>query len=103
MNGACHDGAEAWWAWPLEFAERACCCPARPVAVVVMPPTAGRPYPVELLLCTRHYQVSVSALIAAGATVYDAAGVVIQACGVLVPGRGNLRWPGQSRTATGPG
>lgn len=67
----------AWWAWPLEVAERACCCPARPAAVVVMPPASGRPYPIDLLLCTHHYRISVLALLAAGAMVYDAAGVVI--------------------------
>jgi hypothetical protein len=68
-----------WWAWPLEFAERACCCPARPTAVVVMPSSRGRPYPVDLLLCAHHYQASVAALLAAGAAVYNAAGVVIPA------------------------
>lgn len=67
----------AWWAWPLEFAGRACCCPARPAAVVVMPPAGERPYPVDLLLCAHHYRVSVAALLAAGAAVYDVAGVVI--------------------------
>jgi hypothetical protein len=69
----------AWWAWPLEFAERACCCPARPLAVVVIPPTAGRPYPIDLLLCAHHYRSSVAVLLAAGAAVYDEAGVVIPA------------------------
>ena len=69
----------AWWAWPLEFAGRACCCPAKPAAVVVMPPADGRPYPVDLLLCAHHYRASVGALLAAGAAVYDAGGVVIPA------------------------
>ena len=48
---------------------RACCCPARPVVQVIMPPTAGRPHSVDLLLCGHHYRVSCQALAAAGATV----------------------------------
>jgi hypothetical protein len=73
------DERAAWWAWPLEFAERSCCCPARPAAVVVMPPTDSRPYPVDLLLCAHHYRAAVGALLAMGAAVYDAGGVVIPA------------------------
>lgn len=73
------DDSAAWWAWPLELAERACCCPATPAAVAVMPSAAGRPYPVDLLLCAHHYRSAVAALLAAGAAVYDAAGVVIPA------------------------
>lgn len=52
-------------------AYRACCCPARPVARVVMPPTADRVHSVELLLCGHHYRVSSQALAAAGATVSE--------------------------------
>lgn len=73
------DESGAWWAWPLEFAGRACCCPARPTVVVVMPPAGGRLYPVDLLLCAHHYRASLLALLAAGAAVYDAAGTVIPA------------------------
>lgn len=79
LGQTCFEESGAWWAWPLEFAGRACCCPARPAAVVVMPPTDERPYPVDLLLCAHHYRVSVAALLAAGAAVYDVAGVVIPA------------------------
>ncbi|HEY7261982.1 MAG TPA: hypothetical protein VH589_10915 [Trebonia sp.] len=50
---------------------RACCCPARPVVRVIMPPTAGRTHPVDLWLCGHHYRASVHALLAAGATVED--------------------------------
>jgi len=50
---------------------RACCCPARWVVRVVMPPTAGRPHSVDLLLCGHHYRVSSQALVAAGATVSE--------------------------------
>jgi hypothetical protein len=52
-------------------ASRACCCPARPVVRVVMPPTAGRPHRTDLLLCGHHYRVSSKALAAAGATVSE--------------------------------
>lgn len=48
---------------------RACCCPARPVMRVIMPPTPDRPRPVDLWLCAHHYRASVTALAAAGATV----------------------------------
>jgi hypothetical protein len=59
---------------PIAVNDRACCCPARPMVSVVMPPTASRPYPIDLLLCGHHYRVSRAALRAAGATVYDQAG-----------------------------
>ena len=62
---------------PIAAGERACCCPARPMVTVMMPPTASRPYPMDLLLCGHHYRVSQAALRAAGATVYDQAGVAI--------------------------
>jgi hypothetical protein len=71
-----------WWAWPLETAGSACCCPAIPAAVVVMPPADGRPYPMDLLLCAHHYRSSFAALLAAGAAVYDTAGPVIRAAEV---------------------
>lgn len=50
-------------------AERACCCPARPVVVAVLPPRPGRDHPTDLLLCGHHYRASRDALRAAGATV----------------------------------
>ena len=62
---------------PIAANERACCCPARPMVTVVMPPTASRPYPIDLLLCGHHYRVSQAALRAAGATVYDQTGAAI--------------------------
>ena len=49
--------------------DRACCCPAAPVVRVIMPHAAGRPHPVDLLLCGHHYRVSRRALDAAGALV----------------------------------
>jgi hypothetical protein len=48
---------------------QACCCVARAVVRVVMPPTAARPHETELLLCGHHYRVSRAALAAARAAV----------------------------------
>ena len=62
---------------PHIMADRACCCPARPVVTVIMPPAPGRPYPVDLLLCGHHFRVSRAALMAAGAAVYDDTGVLL--------------------------
>jgi hypothetical protein len=47
----------------------ACCCPARAMVQVVMPPTAARPHETDLLLCGHHYRASRTALAAAGAVV----------------------------------
>ncbi len=69
----------------LALATRACCCPARPVVTVVMPPTPDRPNQVDLLLCGHHYQVSRAVLQAAGAAVYDRTGALIQ--GGWIPGQ----------------
>lgn len=68
---------------PVNVTDRACCCPARPVVRVIMPPGPGRPHPVDLLLCGHHYRVSQAALQAAGAAVYDETGspVTIGTCG----------------------
>jgi hypothetical protein len=61
---------------PLDVAARACCCPARPVVTVVMPPTASRPHSVDLLLCGHHFRASQAALRAAGVAVYDEIGLL---------------------------
>lgn len=58
----------------LRTAGRACCCPARPVVVAVMPPVPGRDHPTDLLLCAHHYRASWAALGAVGAAVFDGAG-----------------------------
>ena len=50
---------------------RSCCCPARPVVKVIMPPTADRRHSVDLWLCGHHYRASVVALAKAGARVED--------------------------------
>ena len=56
--------------------DQACCCVARAVVRVVMPPTAGRPHETELLLCGHHYRASRGALSAAHASVHELAGHV---------------------------
>jgi hypothetical protein len=61
----------------LRSAERACCCPAWPAVTVVIPASADRPRPADLLLCAHHYRVSQDALAELGATAYDASGAVI--------------------------
>ena len=55
----------------IRKADRACCCPARPVVVAVMPSAPGRDHPTDLLLCRHHYRVSQPALSAAGAAIFD--------------------------------
>jgi len=47
------------------------------VVTVILPPSASRPHPVDLLLCGHHYRVSRAALRAAGAAVYDETGALI--------------------------
>jgi len=58
--------------------DRACCCVARAVVRVVMPPAPGRPHDTELLLCGHHYRVSRDALATAHARVEELGG---GACG----------------------
>jgi hypothetical protein len=58
------ESGSAFW-----MAERACCCPAKPAVVAVLPPCPGRDHETDLLLCGHHYRASRDALKAAGATV----------------------------------
>jgi hypothetical protein len=44
---------------------------------VVIPAGRGHPHPADLLLCGHHYRVSLAALRAAGADVYDETGSLI--------------------------
>ena len=62
------------WSGPPRLAHRSCCCQARPVAKVLIPPAPGRPHSVDLLLCAHHYQASRAALAAVGAMVIDETG-----------------------------
>lgn len=54
--------------------DRACCCVARAVVRVTIPPAPGRPHETELLLCGHHYRASRDALAAAHARVEELAG-----------------------------
>ena len=69
---------QATWSGPLCLADRSCCCPARPVVTVLIPPAAERPHPVDLLLCGHHYLMSRAALAAADAVVIDETGAVLE-------------------------
>jgi hypothetical protein len=55
-------------------ADQACCCVARAVVRVVMPPGPDRPHETELLLCGHHYRASRRALAAARARVEELPG-----------------------------
>ncbi len=66
---------------PFVLADRACCCPARPVVMVMLPPTPAVPHPVDLLLCGHHFRACQAALAAAGATVYDETGALVSPAG----------------------
>jgi hypothetical protein len=59
-------------------AGRACCCPARPVVKVLIPPALARPHSADLLLCGHHFFVSRAALAAVGAVVLDQTGAVVR-------------------------
>jgi len=59
------------WSSPPPLADRSCCCPARPVVRVLIPPAPARPHPADLLLCAHHYFASRAALAAVGAAVID--------------------------------
>ena len=78
------DPAESPWRGPDSIdwraarrAGRACCCPARPAVIAVMPPTRGRQHSTDLLLCGHHHRVFRKGLAAAGATVLDLNGVPV--------------------------
>jgi hypothetical protein len=60
---------------PTASTEPACCCPARPVVRVIMPPAKDRRHPVDLLLCGHHYRASLQALAAVNATVQELPGI----------------------------
>jgi len=62
---------QAAWSRRPALGDRACCCPARPVVRVLIPPTFARQHSVDLLLCGHHYRTSCAALAAAGAMIID--------------------------------
>jgi hypothetical protein len=71
--GGLHDDAMSPAPAPVP-ASRACCCPARAVVLVVLPPVTGRPHETDLLLCGHHYRLSRRALAAAHAIVRELPG-----------------------------
>jgi hypothetical protein len=59
---------------PADTAGHACCCAAKAVVRVTMPPVPSRPHSTELLLCAHHYRVSRHALASARAVVRELPG-----------------------------
>ncbi len=80
MNARFHRASQATPATALSGGagpvslDRACCCVARAVVRVTIPPAAGRPHETELLLCGHHYRASRDALAAAHARVEELPG-----------------------------
>ncbi len=62
---------------PVGPGERACCCPARPAVRIILPATAERDHPVDLLMCAHHYRRSGDALAEQGADVFDPSGALM--------------------------
>ena len=69
---------QATWSGAPRLADRSCCCPARPVVRVLIPPAAARPHPADLLLCGHHYLASRAALAAVNAVAIDETGAVLE-------------------------
>ncbi len=74
--GKATDGGADWFG-PPRLAERSCCCSARPVVMVLIPPASARPHPVDLLLCGHHYLSAKAALALVGAVVMDETGAIV--------------------------
>lgn len=68
----------AGWSGPPRLAVRSCCCPARPVVRILIPPGPARPRSVDLLLRGHHYLAPRAALTAIGAAVIDVTGTVVE-------------------------
>jgi hypothetical protein len=75
------EGYFAFWT-----AERACCCPAKPAVVAVLPPGPGRDHATDLLLCGHHYRAARHTLDAAGAEILDETGQPVPAQAVALLG-----------------
>ena len=65
--------------------DRACCCSSRAVVRVLMPPTADRPWWVELLLCGHHFRISQWTQAAAGAVARVMLGASVEWTADLAP------------------
>lgn len=61
----------------LRTADRACCCPAKPAVMALMPTDAHRARHTDLLFCAHHYRAARNGLATAGATVVDDVGRVL--------------------------
>jgi hypothetical protein len=77
------------------LASQACCCPAKPVVRVVMPPTATRGHSVDLLLCGHHYRVSCQALAKAHAIVTELTEITGDSLPALLPDPPRPRVPAE--------
>src|SRR5215470_11511609 len=82
---------------PFSVTDQACCCPGRPVVMVILPPTATRRFPADLLLCGHHFRVNERALRAAGALAYDATGALVT--GDMAAGAGRAASPARPAPA----
>ena len=60
------------WITRIALAERACCCPAKPSAVGIMPSATDRSEPIDLMLCGHHYRIYEAGLQTAGAVLHYA-------------------------------
>jgi hypothetical protein len=74
-------------------AERSCCCPAKPRVIAILPPTADRSQPADLLLCWHHYRASRQAILAADAMLVGIDGTPI----------GGEEWPPAPAAPPDPG
>jgi hypothetical protein len=63
----------------LRFADRSCCCAARPAVAIIMPAPPGRTRPTDLLLCGHHYRASQTSLAGTCAAVFTVAGAAVTA------------------------
>jgi hypothetical protein len=62
---------------PLWTTGQACCCTAKPMVKVLMPPVRPGGEPVDLLMCGHHFRAGELALLAAGAAAFDADGALL--------------------------
>lgn len=60
------------------YTHRACCCPASPAVMAIVPAGGGRPEPTDLLLCGHHYRASRIALAEWCATITDMRGYLLE-------------------------
>lgn len=61
-----------------DLADRACCCPAKPAVVAVLPINGHDRQAVDIHLCLHHYRLSSTALTEADAVVFDGSGMPVE-------------------------